>query len=133
MSTIEIAPQEVDEIRARVRDKYGELAKAAGLAAELRGACCQPASAKATAESQAGGCCQPTSADPITSNLYGRQEASDVPKPLCWLRLDAATPPRWPRWLKVRRCSTWAPEAASMCCSAKGGAERVCLRPRHDR
>ena len=35
MSTIEIAPQEVDEIRARVRDKYGELAKSAGLAAGI--------------------------------------------------------------------------------------------------
>ena len=71
MSTVEVIAQSTDEIRERVRGKYGELAKSAG---------------------RSGGCCQPANADPITSNLYGMDEIGEVPEAAMLASLGCGNP-----------------------------------------
>jgi SAM-dependent methyltransferase len=60
-----------DDVRDKVRDKYGALAKTAGLG---------------------GGCCQPANADPITSNLYGAEEREKAPEAAMLASLGCGNP-----------------------------------------
>jgi SAM-dependent methyltransferase len=63
MSTVDVLTENTEEIRERVRGKYGELAKST-----VQSSGCGP------------GCCRSTSTDPITSDLYGSEEAAEVPE-----------------------------------------------------
>jgi SAM-dependent methyltransferase len=72
---------EAEVIREKVRDKYGELAKAAGVSS-----CCQPAPAGSSS------CCQPKSADPITGNLYTDSERGQVPQAAMAASLGCGNP-----------------------------------------
>jgi arsenite methyltransferase len=72
MTSGQIEQQAPVEIRERVRDKYGSLAKRAA--------------------GGGGGCCAPVATDPITSNLYGQDEATEVPEAALAASLGCGNP-----------------------------------------
>jgi len=67
-----------EDLKARVREKYGQAATRA--TAGLRSSCCGAASAKAA-------CC-----DPITTDLYDSQDAADVPAQALQASLGCGNP-----------------------------------------
>jgi len=67
-----------DELKAKVREKYGQAATRA--AAEQRSSCCGATSAKAS-------CC-----DPITTNLYDSLESDEVPSEALQASLGCGNP-----------------------------------------
>ena len=100
-------PENGENLRAVVREKYG----AAALRVNSGGSSCCGAST-------ASGC----GPDPITSNHYVGDEASQVPLRRWPHRSDAATRRPSPNCAPARPCSTSGPAAASTCCSLRGAS-----------
>ena len=110
---------ETEDVREAVRERYAAAAAAASM--ERRRAA---AAAVITDEQR----------DVFGSRLYGPRIATSSPTPRSSPRSAAAIRPRSPSCTRARRCSTWAPAAASTCCSRPGGSgRRQGVRPRHDR
>ena len=101
-----------DAMRERVRARYA--AAATQVAGGQSGCGCgQPADCGCDS-----GCCGPVTVEQsgIGAGLYADSDRDALPDAAVLPAWAAATRPPWPSCATARRCSTWAPGAASTWC-----------------